>query len=124
MKKYILIAIQEAKKSKLQHQHGAVIIYKGVIIGKGYNMYRKSGNRFTIEKKGMNTRSKHAESMAIFDARKKGYNCKKILTNCTMIVVRIKDNTTETLTGCKNSAPCKYCNKMLKNWKVGRVFHS
>ena len=104
---FIDIAIKEAKKSPMYRKHGAVLIYRNKIVGKGHNVYhnykrKKNGKYFSI----------HAEVMAI---KKCNYN---ILDKCVMIVVRVSGGEQ------KSSRPCKDCQRYLKKMKIRKILHS
>lgn len=115
-------AILIAEKSNLKvANHGAVVIYRGKVVGRGYNKY-------CVENKNkVNRWSIHAEVDAINNALRK--ISPDDLRKSTLIVVRkLKDgtqiNNTQTLSKAENimcedigfSAPCKHCaNFIIKN---------
>jgi deoxycytidylate deaminase len=115
-------AILSAEKSNLKvANHGAVVIYRGKVVGRGYNKY-------CVENKNkVNRWSIHAEVDAINNALRK--ISPDDLRKSTLIVVRkLKDgtqiNNTQTLSKAENimcedigfSAPCKHCaNFIIKN---------
>ena len=119
---YINEAILSAEKSDLKvANHGAVVIYRGKIVGRGFNKYCAPN----VNK--VNTWSIHAEVDAINNALRK--ISRDDLRKSTLIVVRklkegSKIHNQQTLTKseslvCKEigySAPCKHCaNFILKN---------
>lgn len=128
-------AIERAFQSKLAYQHGCVIIYNGAVIGEGCNEYRKSGPTASYTNK-CDTFTKHAEMSALHDVHYKGYDCRKILPKSTLIVVRLPkkcktgieinvyscDNIN--VQECVNSKPCKECQKVLKKWRIGTIYHT
>ena len=81
---YINEAILSAEKSNMKvSNHGAIIIYRGKIVGRGYNKY--------ISEKNKNNWSIHAEVDAINNALRKISH--DDLRKSTLIVVRkLKDN--------------------------------
>ena len=115
-------AILTAEKSNLKAaNHGAVVVYRGKIVGRGYNKY-------CVENKNkVNRWSVHAEVDAINNALRK--ISADDLRKSTLIVIRkLKEGSQihnkQTLTKseslvCKEigySAPCKHCaNFILKN---------
>ena len=115
-------AIMSAEKSNLKiANHGAVVVYRGKVVGTGYNKY-------CIENKNkVNRWSVHAEVDAINNALRKISH--DDLRKSTLIVVRKLKNGTQiqnkqTLTKSESlmceeigySAPCKHCaNFILKN---------
>ena len=117
---YVNEAILSAEKSDMKvSNHGAIIVYRGKIVGRGYNKY--------ISEKNSNNWSIHAEVDAINNALRK--ISRDDLTKSTLIVVRkLKDNSiiqnNKTLTCSESikysnigySAPCKNCtNYIIKN---------
>jgi deoxycytidylate deaminase len=120
---FIVEAMYEALKSNMFHKHGAIIVYRNKIIGKGHN--------YSLgERKMKNGRwSIHAEINAINDC-----NDHSIISDTTLIVVRItptflmdikknifdlrlRDHT-------KESKPCPKCQKTLTKLKITRICHS
>lgn len=115
-------AILLAEKSNLKvATHGAVVVYRGKIVGRGYNKY-------CVENKNkVNRWSVHAEVDAINNALRK--ISPNDLRKSSLIVVRkLKEGSQipnkETLTKSQNlisqeigySAPCKHCyNFILRN---------
>ena len=115
-------AILTAEKSNLKvANHGAVVVYRGKIVGRGYNKY-------CVENKNkVNRWSVHAEVDAINNALRKISH--DDLRKSSLIVVRklkegSKIHNKETLTKSSNlvceevgySEPCKHCaNFILKN---------
>ena len=115
-------AILTAEKSNLKiANHGAVVVYRGKIVGRGYNKY-------CVENKNkVNRWSVHAEVDAINNALRK--ISRDDLRKSTLIVVRkLKEgsqiNNKQTLTKSESlfceeigySEPCKHCaNFILRN---------
>jgi tRNA(Arg) A34 adenosine deaminase TadA len=129
-KNFINEAIFTAEKSSLNvANHGAIVIYRGKIVGRGFNKYCIENvnkvNRWSI----------HAEVDAINNALRK--ISKDDLTKSTLIVVRkLKEGTqienTKTLTTSTKltseeigySEPCKHCaNFIIKN-KLRACYYS
>ena len=76
----------DVKKSR----HGAVIIYKSEVIGVGFNFYNNlSTNILNYGYEIHGNWTTHAEIMAIYDVHKKGYNCRKILPKCSILICSI-----------------------------------
>ena len=91
--------------------HGAVIVYRGKIIGRGFNkMCVPCVNR-------VNQFSIHAEVDAIQDALRKVH--KNDLKKSTLIVVRV-NTCGETL----NSYPCINCRNYISQLGVKTVYYS
>jgi deoxycytidylate deaminase len=109
---YTLEASKEAQKSLIPiASHGAVVIHRGKIIGRGFNkMCVPCVNR-------VNHYSIHAEVNAIQDALKKvDKNC---LQKSSLVVVRINKNG-ETL----NSYPCKQCRDYISRIGIKTAYYS
>ena len=120
------MAINEANKSYIRFRHGAVIIYRGRIVAKGYNKQKSVRNILKHHKIFNGNKSVHAEIDAIFDLVKNGFNV-NILKYCTMIVVRLPGsgyidikNTSE----CLYSKPCQKCSKILIKLGLNKIYHS
>lgn len=110
---FLQIAKEEAKKSLLNHQHGCVIVYQNKIVSTGYNKSSNYNNN--------NYRSIHAEKDAIFKLVKNNkFQNKNIRNNCSLYVVRIKQNTNE----LKYSKPCKDCIKNIVENNIGSIYYS
>jgi tRNA(Arg) A34 adenosine deaminase TadA len=123
-------AILSAEKSNLKvANHGAVIVYRGRIVGRGYNKY-------CVENKNkVNRWSVHAEVDAINNALRKIST--DDLRKSTLIVVRkLKDgsyiNKEDTLTKSENlicekigySAPCKQCANFIMRSGLRTCYYS
>ena len=127
-KEYINEAILNAEKSNLKvSNHGAVVVYRGKIVGTGYNKYS------VIENKLNNKWSIHAEVDAINNALRN--ISKNDLKKSILIVVRkIKDvdniKTKKTMSNnlhCEEiglSAPCKMCAKFINKMGIKRCYYS
>jgi len=123
-------AILVAEKSTLNvANHGAIVVYRGKIVGRGYNKYCVENvnkvNRWSI----------HAEVDAINNALRK--ISKDDLTKSTLIVVRkLKDGTqienNKTLTKSSKlffdevgySEPCEHCVNFIKKNKIKTCYYS
>ena len=137
---FIEEAILCAEKSMLKiANHGAIVIYRGKIVGRGYNKY-------CVDNKKINRWSVHAEVDAINNALRK--ISLEDLRKSTLIVVRkikdidenSKDNinnprtklltsstmctTNTTTTDIAFSAPCKHCTNFIKRCGIRRCYHS
>jgi len=109
-RKFIDIAIREAKKRNMLQKHGAVIICRNKVVSKGYNHFIK----YRRYKDGK-YKSIHAEIMAIRDLPHS-----YLITKCKMVVVRFVSGK------MRSSRPCKHCQKIInknKN-KLLAVYHS
>jgi deoxycytidylate deaminase len=124
LKQYIREAMYEALKSNMYHKHGAVIIYRNKIIGRGYNYNLGKDMRMKNGKWSV-----HAETQAINDCD--DYNK---LSDSTLIVVRISPYFFDVVKSgeaihnihhyTKESCPCPKCRKTIKKYKINRVLHS
>lgn len=119
-------AITYAEKSEMMSQHhGAVVIYRGKIVGRGYNKYYQSRTYKSTPY------SVHAEVDAINNAlRKISYDD---LRKSTLIVVRkIKimnesDIENKSNNYCQEtglSAPCPNCAKFIMKHGIKTCFYS
>tara|TARA_B100000035_G_C21030584_1_gene568207 strand:+ start:1684 stop:2019 length:336 start_codon:yes stop_codon:yes gene_type:complete len=102
-------AFNQALKSEMNFNHGSVVIYRGKIIGKGYNTYINSNYCDKI--------SLHAEVSAINSALKK--ISARELKNCELVVIRVNK-----MGDCVNSKPCKNCINYINKFCIKKVFHS
>lgn len=102
-------AYDQALKSEMNFNHGAVLIYRGRIIGKGRNTYTNSSYN---EKSSV-----HAEISAIKDGLKK-ISCDE-LKKCELVIIRVNKQG-EYL----NSKPCCHCEKIINRFNIKKVFHS
>lgn len=103
---FLEIAAKIAMKSPMGHKHGAIIVYKGKIIGTGHNYYFA---HFSI----------HAEVSAL-SCIKKRY--KHLLSDCELYVVRIgPDKYNNPL---KYSKPCCNCQNAILKHNIKRAFYS
>ena len=123
-------AILNAEKSNLKMaNHGAVVVFRGKIVGHGYNKY-------CVENKNkVNRWSVHAEVDAINNALRK--ISPDNLRKSSLIVVRKLKETSQvhnqqTLTKsesliCKEigfSAPCKHCANFIKRNGLKKCYYS
>lgn len=109
---YINEARRIAEKSLLKRaNHGAVVVYRGKIVGRGYNKYCVEG----INK--VNRWSVHAEVDAINNALRT--ISKDNLKQSTLIVVRILKEGTVGL-----STPCKCCANYIQKYQMKACFYS
>lgn len=99
----------QALKSEMNFNHGAVLIYRGKIIGKGYNTYNNS----SYNEKG----SLHAEVSAIKDGLKKISH--KELNKCELVIIRVNK-----VGDCLLSKPCCDCEKFINKYSIKKVFYS
>ena len=103
-------AINLAKKSPLVHKHGAIIVRNNQIIAEGINHFAP----FL-----MHMFSVHAEVHALSKLKSKS---KKFMEECTMIVVRLAPESSDT--PCKLSKPCASCAEAIKKSGIRKVFYS
>ena len=99
----------QAMKSDMNFNHGAVIIYRGKIIGRGFNTYN---NTNCNEKDSL-----HAEISAINNARKKIHISE--LKKCELVIIRVNKSG-----DCLNSMPCCNCQRTISSYNIKKVFHS
>jgi deoxycytidylate deaminase len=101
---YIVAAIEQALKSPMGFQHGAVIVSKGNIVARGYNRYIMTCMYSQI--------SIHAEADAIG-------NCSpRDLYGATLYVVRFRNG------HLQMSKPCKSCTRKIDRSTLGGVYYS
>ena len=100
-------AYEQAIKSDMNFNHGAIVIYRGKIVGKGYNTYINDNNKYSI----------HAEVSAINSALK--IVKRKDLANCELIIIRVNKNGESS-----NSYPCKECRKFINFNNIKKVYYS
>jgi deoxycytidylate deaminase len=104
-------AHKQALKSDMNFNHGAVLVYRGKIIGRGYNTY--INDNYDCKKKI----SLHAEVSAINDAlRKINY---EDLKKCELIILRVNNTGTHV-----NSKPCCNCQRYINNFLIKKVYYS
>ena len=135
-RKFIDEAILSAEKSVLKvANHGAVVVHRGKIVGRGFNKYCVEN----VNK--VNRWSVHAEVDAINNALRK--ISREDLRKSTLIVVRkLKDGsdskenfnnprpsliTSATTHICQDvgfSAPCKYCTNFINKCGIKTCFYS
>jgi len=106
-------AINEAKKSVMNHRHGCVIVKDGEIVATGYNRMMDFMSHTVL--------SIHAECDAIRKIKSKG---KKYMEQCSLVVVRIGHPDTNNRPTLKNSKPCEACTKEINKCGIVRVFYS
>tara|TARA_B100000287_G_scaffold411946_1_gene441888 strand:- start:68 stop:403 length:336 start_codon:yes stop_codon:yes gene_type:complete len=102
-------AFNQAMKSDMNFNHGCVIVYRGKIVGKGYNTYINSNCNDKL--------SLHAEVSAIKDALKK--ISANELKKCDLIVIRINK-----IGNYLNSKPCSNCTNYINKFCIKKVFYS
>lgn len=103
------IAINLAKKSTMQHKHGAIIVRNNEIIGQGINH---------VSSVMSHSWSCHAEIAAIQNCGLKGKDKQK-LGDATLLVVRVANDGTPKL-----SKPCSSCTKQIQKLGIKKVFYS
>lgn len=107
-------AILSAEKSTLKvANHGAIVIYRGKIVGRGHNKHCVDN----VNK--VNRWSVHAEVDAINNALRK--ISPENLRKSTLIVVRIMKNKDIDI---GLSAPCKFCSNYIKKCGIKKCYYS
>lgn len=109
---YLEQAANYAKYSELVHKHGCVIVYNDTIISYGHNKKNNSLKNFSI----------HAEVNAINRLNKK-YKSKKIISNCSLYVVRIRNGFSKEDI-LKMSKPCIGCASKINKIGIKKVYYS
>lgn len=103
------VAINLAKKSTMQHKHGAIIVRNNEIIGQGTNHVASFMSH---------SWSCHAEIAAIQNCGLKGKEKNKFF-DATLLVVRVgNDGMT------KLSKPCPNCANQIQKLGIKKVFYS
>ncbi len=101
----------QAENSVMESLHGAILIHRGKIVGKGYNKHAFN----TTNNK--NTFSVHAEVCAIENALLKVPL--EEVKKCILVIVRINKRG-----DFMSSHPCKNCQKYIENIGLKTTFHS
>ena len=104
-------AYNQAMKSDMNFNHGAVLIYRGKIVGRGFNTYINSNYNCTQKI------SLHAEVSAVNDALKKMHVSE--LKNCELIIIRVNNSGM-----CANSKPCCKCQDFINKLCIRKVYYS
>ena len=104
-------ALSQAMNSNMASLHGAVLVHRGKIVGKGYNKYvfNSSNNK--------NTFSIHAEVCAIENALLKIPLCE--IKKCDLVIIRINRNGE-----FMNSFPCKNCQRYIESIGIKTTHYS
>jgi len=104
-------ALNQALNSEMASLHGAVIIHRGKIVGKGCNKYvfNSSNNK--------NTFSVHAEVCAIENALLKVPLCQ--VKKCDLVIIRVNKSGE-----IMNSQPCKKCQQYIKSIGLRTTYYS
>ena len=119
-REFIEEAYELAERSPLKiSNHGAVVLYRGKIVGRGYNKQCIENinkvNRFSV----------HAEVDAINNAlRKISFDD---LKKSTLIVVRKMKKVEETqhpFDGMGLSAPCPCCTRFINRCQIKKIYYS
>jgi deoxycytidylate deaminase len=106
-------AINEAKKSVMNHRHGCVIVKDGEIVASGYNHMMDFMSHTML--------SIHAECDAIRKVKNRG---RRYLEQCSLVVVRLGSTDEFKRHTLKNSKPCEACTKEIHKCGINRVFYS
>lgn len=99
------LAISQAKKSPMLHQHGAVIWKNNTIMGAGYN-YHKAPPSDTARRYSI-----HSEKDALTGLRQDQ------IYGASMLAIRIRSDGT-----VSSGAPCKGCTKLLTRKGIKKVY--
>lgn len=99
-----------ARKSGMNHRHGAIVVRNGEIVAEGYN-YEVADYKTTF--------SVHAEMDALSKVKHLG---KAFLSECDMMVVRIGSATMEDTT--KLSMPCPICRPKIEGLGIRKVYYT
>jgi tRNA(Arg) A34 adenosine deaminase TadA len=105
-----LRACQVARKSGMNHRHGAIVVHNGEVVAEGFN-YESPEFKETF--------SVHAEMDVLSKIKHLG---KHFLSQCDMIVVRIGPATLEHTT--KLSMPCPMCRPKIEQLGIRRVYYT
>jgi len=108
---YIDLAIKEAKKSTMNHKHGAVIVKGGVVLASAYNY-----NFSHTQKHDHSMLSRHAEAEAIIQCKLRNISLK----GADIFVVRL----TRSERNLARSNPCKDCADFIEENQFAHVYHS
>jgi deoxycytidylate deaminase len=103
-------ACLNARKSGMNHRHGAIIVRHGEIVAEGYN-YEVADYKTTF--------SVHAEMDALSKVKHLG---KSFLAECDMMVVRIGPATLEHTS--KLSMPCPNCRPKIEKLGIRKVYYT
>lgn len=100
-------AYNQALKSDMNFTHGAVVVFRGKIVGRGFNSY--CNDKYN--------RSIHAEVSAIHSALDKIDKCQ--LCHCELVIIRVTKGG-----NFANSFPCANCQKVISNFNLKKVYYS
>jgi len=124
-KNYKQETVDEAHKSCCSYQHGCVITYRGKIIGRGFNYYKKAGKTLPVWGHNVNgSYMIHAEMAAVQDAKRNGHK-PKIFPQCCMYIARLPTSRNPKpycWEDCPNSHPCDDCFPVIKKLKFEFVY--
>jgi len=108
---FIEVAKEYASLSEARKKHGAIVVKKGRIIGRGYN--KNTNNPKYVSEEHIKTGcSRHAEVEAMRNAQ---WNVR----GCTLYVARINR-----MGQIGNSKPCIYCQERIKNLGIKRIVYT
>lgn len=113
-RRYIGIAIEEAKKSTILQRHGCVIVSSGKVIGRGYNSERN----YSKDKIISNCASCHAEISAIRSVAKRTryISLINLLKKAVIYIVRLSPNG-----DVRSSGPCEHCLDLIKITGIKKI---
>lgn len=108
---HVWAAVLEAKKSKMTHKHGAIIVYRGEIVSIGHNMEANFlCHAFSL----------HAEQVAIARLPKRFKINKQLLQELWMLVVRVSGKDAHLNMSC----PCSKCVECIMETGIPTVYYS
>jgi tRNA(Arg) A34 adenosine deaminase TadA len=105
MNEYIIAAAELAAKSKYKHQMGAVVVYGGKIVGRGFNYAHSTGRPYGD--------GVHAEMKALNNTTA------KFRDGCTIYVCRGSD-----VNNLKLAKPCTACQSIMRKLGVKYAWYS
>lgn len=106
---YLAKAAIEAAKSPMGQRLGAVVVFRGMVVGRGYNVYGTMERLFSL----------HAEVRALASASWLPRSCRE---ECDLYVVRIGTDRMER--PFKMSHPCCNCQRAIADFGIRRVYYT
>lgn len=108
---FIDVAKEYAGMSTAKKRHGAVVVRKGRIIGRGFN--KTTNDPKTVSEEHIKTHcSRHAEVEAMRNAN---WNVK----GCTLYVARVSKSGR-----IGNSRPCEYCQEKIEKMGIKKIVYT
>jgi deoxycytidylate deaminase len=110
--RFIVLAIEEAKKSTMLFKHGCVAVWSGKAVAAGYNQLRNYSKHRFVQK----CYCLHAEVACLMSIKpQQRHMIKKI----TLFIVRLNNDWQ-----LMPSQPCTQCTQLLKNVGIKKVYYS